>query len=202
MRRAHDPSGLGGRGPRLCRHPQHKAGRARGLGGQCQLAAGNEVELLRLAPDFQHDDADGIAGQRVGGRAQCLIDIGGVDADQKARIEAEFGKSAHRDGPRFDPGKILTDPHQRPPYGHASCQSCDKAGRCRALSSRLRKHLMHGAQSEPALQAHIGLGVSKRHLAQTTRRTMRLDALDAVAQGRKIISGANLMFALLPTAIS
>ena len=202
MRRAHDPSRLGGRGPWLCRHPQHKTGRARGLGGQCQFAAGDEIDLLRLAPDLEHDDTHRIAGQGVGRCPQRLIHVGRSNGDEKARIETEFGKPVHRDRAGFDFRKILPDPDKRPPRGHTPGKSRDKTGRRRALPAGLRKHLVHRAHSEPALQMCVGLCMSERHLAQAMRRTMRLDALDAVAQGRKIISGANLTLALLPTAIS
>jgi hypothetical protein len=119
MRRAHDPSGLGGRGPRLRRHPQHQSGRAGSLRGQCQLATGDKVELSRLAPDLQYDGAHRIAGECIGGRSQGMVDVGGMDADEKARIETEFGKPAHRDGARFDFREILPDPDHRTPRGHA-----------------------------------------------------------------------------------
>jgi hypothetical protein len=110
-----------------------------------------------------------------------MIDVGSVDADEKARVETEFGKPAHRDGACFNFSKILPDPDQRPPAGHAPCKPCDKAGCRRALPARFRKHLVHGAQGEPALQVCVGLGVSERHLARRMRRAMRLDAFDAAA---------------------
>ena len=201
MRRTHDPSGLGGRGPRLRRHPQHQPGRAGSLRGQCQLAAGDKVELPRLTPDLQHDRAHRIAGKCIGRRSQGLLDVGGVDADETTRIETEFGKTVHRHSARFDFGEILPDPDHRTPLGHAPGNAGDKPGRHRALPSGLCKHLVYGAQSEPALQARIRIRMAKRHLSQTMRRAMRLEALDAVAQRRKI-SGADLMFALLPAAIS
>ena len=181
MRRAHDPPRLGRRGPRLRRHPQHKTGRARGLRCQRQLATGDEVELLRLTPDLEHDGAHRIAGQRVGRRPQRLIDIGRANGDETTRIEAEFGKPVHRDGAGFDFGEILPDPHQRPPCGHTPCKPRDKAGRRRALPSGFGKHLMHDAQSQPALQVCIRLRMPERHLAQATCRAMRLDALDVAA---------------------
>jgi len=181
MRRAHDPPALGRRWPRLRSQPQHQAGRARGLCGQCQLAARNEVELSRFAPDLQHDRAHGIAGQGVGGRPQRLFDIGSTDSHEKPRIETEFGKPVHRDCAGFDFGKILPDPDHRPARGHAACEACNKAARHGTLPASFRKHLMHGAQSEPALQVCVGLRMSERHLAQAIRRAVRLDALDAVA---------------------
>jgi hypothetical protein len=96
MRRAHDPSGLRRRGLGLRRHPQQQAGDAGGLRGQSQLAAGDKIELPRLAPDFQHNSADRIAGQRVGGGPQRGLDIGRAHAHHAARIEPELGPSAHR----------------------------------------------------------------------------------------------------------
>ena len=181
MRRAHDPSRLGRRGPRLCRHPQHKAGRARALRGQCQLAAGDEIDLFRLAPDLQHDGAHRIAGQGVGRCPQRLIDVGCADRDEKTRVKAKLGKPVHRDRACFDFRKILPDPNYRSPRGHAPGKPRDKAGRHRALPAGLRKHLVHGAQNQPALQMCVGLRMSERHLAQATRRAMRLDAFDVAA---------------------
>jgi hypothetical protein len=96
MRRAHDPSGLRRRGFLLRRHPQQQAGDAGGLRRQSQLAAGDKIELTCLAPDFQHDSADRIAGQRVGGGSQRGLGIGRAHRYHAARIEPEFGPSAHR----------------------------------------------------------------------------------------------------------
>lgn len=95
MRRAHDPSCLRRRGHRLRRQPQQQAGDTRRLRGQCQLAAGDEIELTRFAPDFQHHDTKRIAGQRVGGRPQRAIHVGGAHRHEQTRIETEFGQSAH-----------------------------------------------------------------------------------------------------------
>jgi hypothetical protein len=181
MRRAHDPSGLGRRGPRLGRHPQHQTGRAGSLRGQCQFAAGDKIELSRLAPDLQHDRTHRIAGERVGGRAQCMVHVRGADGDQKAWIETQFGKPAHRNGACFNFREILPDPHRRPPRGDAAREPHDKAGRHSALSSGLRKHLVSRAQSQPAVQACIGLRVSERHLARAIRLAMAFDALDVAA---------------------
>jgi hypothetical protein len=151
------------------------------LCGQCQLAACDEVDLLRFAPNLQHDGAHRIAGQRVGGRPQRLINVNGADGDEKTRIKTKLGKPVHRDGPCFDFREILPDPNHGSPRGHAPCEPRDKAGRCRALSSGFRKHLVHRAQSQAALQAGIGFRMSERHLARGISRIMRLDAFDAAA---------------------
>jgi hypothetical protein len=89
------------------------------LRGQCQLAAGDKIELSRLAPELQYDGAHRIAGERIGGRPQCVVDVSGANGDEKARIKTEFGKPAYRDGPRFDFREILPDPNHRTPRGHA-----------------------------------------------------------------------------------
>jgi len=166
MRRTHDPSCLGRRGLRLRRHPQHQAGHARGLRCQCQFAAGHEVELSRLAPDFQHDDANRIAGQRVGGRPQRNFHIGGAHRHEKTRIETEFSQPAHRHRARFNLGEILPDPHQRPPGGRPTRKTSDKAGRRGTLPAGIRKHFVHRAQSETALQGGVGIRMPERHLAR------------------------------------
>jgi hypothetical protein len=75
MRRTHDPSCFGGRGPRLRGHPQEQRGDAGGRRGQREFAAGDEIELARLPPDFQHDGAERIAGQRVGGGPQRGVGV-------------------------------------------------------------------------------------------------------------------------------
>ena len=91
MRRAHDPSGLGRRRLGFRRHPKHNAGDARGLGGQRQFATGDEIELSRLTPDFQHDGAQRIAGQRIGGGPQRGVHVRRTHRHDKPRIEAQFG---------------------------------------------------------------------------------------------------------------
>jgi hypothetical protein len=111
MRRAHDPSGLRRRRLWLGSYPQQQAGDAGGLGCQRQLAAGDEIELTRLPPDFQHHGAQRIAGQRVGGGPQRGIDIGGAHRHEETRIETEFGQSVHRQRARFNFGEILPYPH-------------------------------------------------------------------------------------------
>ena len=78
MRRAHDPSGLRGRGLWRRRKPQQQGGDTGTLRGQRQFAAGDEIELARFAKNFQHHRSERIAGQRVGGGPQCRIDIGGA----------------------------------------------------------------------------------------------------------------------------
>jgi hypothetical protein len=88
MRRAHDPSGFRGRWPRLRGHPQEKRGDAGGRRGQCEFAAGDEIELTRLPPDFQHDGAERIAGQRVGGGPQRGVGVGRAHGHEQPRIEA------------------------------------------------------------------------------------------------------------------
>jgi hypothetical protein len=166
MRRAHDPSCLGRRRLGLCRRPQQQAGDARGLRRQCQLAAGDEVELSRLAPDFQHDDANCIAGQRVGGRPQRNFHIGGAHRHKETRIETEFGQSAHRHRARFNLGEILPYPHQRPPCRRPARKPRDKTGGRGALPAGVSKHFVHRPQRETALQRRVGIGMPERHPAR------------------------------------
>jgi hypothetical protein len=123
MRRAHNPSRLRRRRLRLRRHPQQQPGDARGLRDQCQLAAGDKIERARLAPDFQHHCSKRIAGQRVGGGAQCGVDIGRAHRHQEARIETEFGEAIHRQRAGFDFGKILPYPDQRFSGRHPPCKA-------------------------------------------------------------------------------
>jgi hypothetical protein len=184
MRRAHDPSGLRGRGHRLRTHPQQQAGDAGGLRRQGQLAAGDEIELPRIAPDLQHHGAERIAGQRVGGGAQRRVHVGGPHRHQAARIETEFGQSAHRQRAGFNFGEILPHPQQRPAGRHPSRQASDKSRRRGALSS-FGEHLVHRADSETALQRCIHVCMPEQHPAGPVRLAMRLDALDAASQSRK-----------------
>jgi hypothetical protein len=166
MRRAHDPSCLGRRRLGLCCHPQQHPGDTRGLRRQGQLAAGNEVELSRLAPDFQHDDANRITGQRIGSRPQRNFHIGGAHRHEKTRIETEFSQPAHRHRARFNLGEILPYPHQRPPCRRPARKPRDKTGGCGALSASIGKHFVHRAQSETALQRRVGIGMPERHPAR------------------------------------
>ena len=184
MRRAHDPSRLRGRGLWRRRQPQQQRGDAGGLGRQRQFSAGDEIQLPRFAKNFQHHRPQSIAGQRVGGGPQRRIDIGSAHRHHQPRIEAEFGKPAHRLRAGFDFGKILPHPNQRPTRCHPSRKACDKSCRRRALMA-LGKHFMHRGRREPAAQRYIGLGMAERHLVKRMRITGRFDALDALAQIRK-----------------
>jgi hypothetical protein len=170
MRRAHNPSCLGRRRLGLRRHPQQQPGDARGLRRQGQLAAGNEVELSRLAPDFQHDDANRIAGQRVGGRPQRNFHIGGAHRHEKTRIETEFSQPAHRHRARFNLSEILPYPHQRPMWKFRCHRPArkprDKTGGRSALPAGVGKYFVHRAQGETALQHRISVGMPERHPAR------------------------------------
>ena len=110
-RTIHRVSAVEGAGCR--RHPQQQRGDAGGLRCEREFSAGDEIELARLAPHFQHDSADRIAGERVGGGAQGGLGIGGAHGDDQPRIEAEFAKPAHRQRAGFEFGKILPHPDQR-----------------------------------------------------------------------------------------
>lgn len=184
MRRAHDPARLRGGRCRVRPHPQQQRGDAGGLRGQRQLAAGDEVELARFAKGLQHHRAQRIAGERIGGGAQCGLDIGGAYGDEQARIEAELGKPARRQRAGFNFGKILPHPDQRFSPRKPARDARDKTGRRRALVS-FGKHLMHGGKRQPAAQHDIGAPVAKRDPVQPVHIARRLDALDAAAQGRK-----------------
>jgi len=185
MRRAHDPSGLRRRGQRLRRHPQQQGGDARGLRGQRQLAAGDEIELPGLSPDFQHHGAQRVAGQRIGRGPQRAIDVRRAHRHHQAGIETEFGEPAHRQPARFNLSEILPHPNQRPPRRRPAGEPCDKPRRRRTLPAGLREHLMHRAQREAALQRRVRLGMSERRAVRPIGIAMRLDALDAAAQTRK-----------------
>jgi hypothetical protein len=150
MRRAHDPSCFRSRGPRLRGHPQKKRGDAGGCRGQRELAAGDEIELARLPPDFQHDGAERIAGQRVGGGPQRGVGVGRTHGHQQPRIEAQFAKPAQRQRARFNFRKILPYPDQRPARRHPSRQPRDEARGRRALVA-LGENLMHGGERETAV---------------------------------------------------
>ena len=145
MRRAHDPSCLRRRRQRFSRQPQQQPGDARCLRRQCQLAAGDQIELARLAPDLQHHDTHRIAGQRVGHGPQRGVHIGGTHGHKQARIEPEFGPSAHRQRARFNLGEILPYPNQRPPCGHPPRKPSDKTRRRSTLPACVSEHLVHRA---------------------------------------------------------
>jgi hypothetical protein len=185
MRRTHDPSRFRRRGLWLRRRPQQQAGDAGGLRRQRQLAAGDEIELARFTPDLEHDEAQRIAGQRVGGGSQRGLHVGRAHRHEEARIETEFGQSAHRQRARFKFRKILPDPYQRLPCAHPPREPRDKTCRGSALPATFSEHLVHGAQGEAALQRGIRIGMPERNLARRMRIAVRLDAFDAASQTRK-----------------
>jgi hypothetical protein len=183
MRRAHDPSRLRRGGHWRRRETEQQAGDPRHSRRQGQLAAGDEIELPRLPPDFHHHGAKRIAGQRVGGGSQRSLHIGRAHRHHEARIEAEFAPPAHRQRAGFDFRKILPHPEQRPPRRDAPRKTSDKSRRRGALPS-FGKHLMHRAQRKAALQRRIRPGMAER---DPVRRggVVGFDALDAAAQARK-----------------
>jgi hypothetical protein len=91
MRSSHDPACLGRRGLWLGPHPQQQGGDTRGLRRERQLAAGDQIELPRRAPDLQHHNTHCIAGERIRGGPQRAVYIGGAHAHEKTRIETKFG---------------------------------------------------------------------------------------------------------------
>jgi hypothetical protein len=141
--------------------------------------------LSRFAPDFQHDGAQRIAGERVGGGSQRGVHIGCAYRHQEARIETEFGQSAHRQRARFNLGEILTYPNQRPPCRHPPRKARDKTRRRGTLPACIGEHFVHRTHREAALQRRIRAGMAERHPLRRVRIAMRLDALDAAAQSRK-----------------
>jgi hypothetical protein len=110
MRRAHDPSGFRARRLWHRRRAQQHAGDPRHPRRQRQLAAGDQIEPVGLAPDFHDHGAERIAGQRISRRAQRGFHIGRANAHYQARIEPEFAKTAHRQRAGFQFGKILPHP--------------------------------------------------------------------------------------------
>jgi hypothetical protein len=182
--RLHNPSCLRGRGRWLGCDPQHQTGDAGGLSRQCQLAAGDEIELPRFAPDFQHHGADRIADERIGRRPQRRVDVGPAHAHQPPRIEAEFAEPAHRQRTGFDFRKILAHPHQRTPSRQPSRQAGDETGRGATLAS-LGKHFMHRTDGETTAQHRIGAGMAERHPVEGMGLARRLEAFDAPSQIRK-----------------
>jgi len=182
---AHDPSRLRGGGYGRGGNAQQKARDACALRGQCQLAACDEIELVRLAPDFQHHGAHRIAGERVGRRAKCVLDIACPHHHQAARIKPELGKPAHRQCAHLARGKILPHPNKRPAQRQASRQPRNKAGGRRTLPATLAKHLMQSAEREPALQHGIRLPMTEGDVLGRCGTALRLDAFDTAAQTRK-----------------
>ena len=97
--------------------------------GQCQLAAGDEIELPRRTKGLQYDGAERIAGQSIRRGAQRRLDIGGTHGDEKPRIESELGQAVRRQRAGFHFGKILPHPDQRLALTQPSGDSGDETGR-------------------------------------------------------------------------
>jgi hypothetical protein len=181
MRRAHDPSCLRGRGSRLRRHPQQKCGDAGGLRGQRELAAGDEIELAGLPPDFQHDGAERIAGQRVGGGPQRSVSVRRAHRHEQPRVETELAKPAQRQRTRFNFRKILPHPDQGPARRYPSREPRDEARCRRTLMARCEDFVHHGCR-KPAAQHSIRCRMAERDLVEVMRIAVGLDPLDAPAQ--------------------
>jgi hypothetical protein len=185
MCRAYDPSRFRRGRLRARGDTQHQRGDAGGLRRQRQLAACDQVELWGLAPDFQHHGAERVAGQRIGGGSQGGLDIGRAHRDQAARIEAEFGKAAHRQRAGFPFAKILPDPEQRPTRRNPPRKAGDKTRRRGTLPTGISENLMDSAHRKATLQRCIGVAMTKAGAARPQHIALRLDPLDAAAQSRK-----------------
>ena len=151
MRRAHDPARLRRRGDGTAATRSNRPVTPEPRAASVSLRLATRSNCLRLAPDFQHHAAERIAGQRIGGGAQCGLDIGRAHGHHQARIEPEFAPAAHRQRAGFQFGKILPHPQQRPPVRHAVRQAGDEAGRRRALPALGRTP--HAARPAPARPA-------------------------------------------------
>jgi hypothetical protein len=184
MRRADDPARLRRARRRHAGGPQHQTRHARAARGQSQLAADDQIEGLGVAEGLQHDAAQRIAGQRVGGGAQRHVHVGRAHHHHEPRIETELAPTVHRQRAAFAFGKILPHPQQRALRRNAMGQPCDEAGRRRAVTA-LRKHLMHRAARQPTLQRGIDVGMPQRHPIRRIGIAVGFDALDAAAQTRK-----------------
>jgi hypothetical protein len=118
-----------------------------------------------------------------------MVDVASAYSDEKAGIETKLDEPVHRHHARFNLGEILPYPHDGPPARQPAGKGGHKTARRRALPPRLRKHFMHGAQSEPTLQTSIGLRMPEHRLAKRIGLAMDFEVLgfeafDALAQGR------------------
>lgn len=184
MRGADDPASFRRTRDRNTCGPQQQARDARPARCQREFAAGDQVELLAVAPGFQHDAAQRVAGQRISRGPQCRLDIGRAHGDQQARIETEFPPAAHGQRTAFAFGEILPDPQQRSLCRDTVREAGDKARGRRAVPA-FGEHLMHGATREPALQRRVRLGMTERHAIRRIGIAVGLDAFNAAAQLRE-----------------
>ena len=160
------------------RDPQHQAGDAGSLRGQGQLAAGDQIELPRLAPDFQHHRAD--ARRRPAHRRRCATRY---RHRPRARVTSRRGsrpssaKPAHRQRAGFNLGKILAHPDQRTPRRQPSRQSPRRIPSPRALCRPSENTSCTAPVARPPRKHRIRAGMAERHPMQRMRIARRLQAV-------------------------
>ena len=185
MRRAHDPSRLRGGRRRRRRDPQHQSGDAGGLRGQRQLAAGDEIELPRLAPDLQHDGAERIAGERIGGgRAtrsrRRRAHASPADAD-RGRARQARSSTARRIRVRKNPAAPTPAAAARVTRPASPAMKPVAAALCRPSANTS----CIAPIASPPCSIASALAMAERDPVERMRIAMRLEALDAAAQRRK-----------------
>ena len=179
MCRTDNPARLGGGGLRRGSKPQHQGGDAALAGGERQLAARDEIERARLAPDLGNDRAERVAGKTVGGGTQYDFRRRRTHDYNLPRIETELRKTTHGQIAGLQRGKILPDPeHEAFALRDPPRQPQRKArGRC-GLPTGSRKHLMHCAKRDAAFQRGIDACSPKRVPRKQPLATACLQPLD------------------------
>ena len=175
MRRAHDPSGLRGRRPRLRRHPQHQSGRHLKLARPMSACGWRQDRAVAPRPRLPARRRPPHRRRARRRPSATRVDIGRAHLTRRARIQTEFGKSAHRERARFNFREILPDPDHRTPRRRPSLKSRDEAGRHTALPSGSANTSCTAPMAKPALQRSHPHPHVQRHPARrsTPRQASR-----------------------------
>lgn len=162
-RRAHEPTRLGGAGPRPRAQAQEKCGDIPARAGKRQPPACHQIEDLGLARNLDHDGTKRRTGKRIGGRTQSIGRIGDAQQEHARRIDAQFQKPRRRKFAEFERGKILTYPEQAFVRSHAHGEPSRETRRCRFVACGAREDFVQRAGLKPAFQAGIRKLVAKRN---------------------------------------
>ena len=171
---------------------EQQPGRAAGLGGQLQPAAGQEIERFELDDDTRH----GRRAQRLVRRPENLPPSPATDDEQSCGIDAEAGEAGAVE-PALAPGegRIRT-----PDEGTRLVQEAAGKGR-REPRGEATPHLVQRAERQPAPgQRRIDRGLARARHGSAETTTATGETADPGAQlgkGRRIGQGvtrSRLMF--------
>lgn len=152
-------------------------------GGERQAAAGDKIDILRIAPELEHDRAERPAGQSFQSRPQAAIRIGRAHDHNALRIETEIEQPRHRKLAERERREILANPENGTAAGNPYRQSGRKTRGRHALPFLRCEDFMQDAGFQPALQDGIRARMPERYHGIGPNQRLGFEAGNGSPQG-------------------